>query len=128
MACRMDAQQIQQVFMNIIMNSIQASPQGSTVQVQIANVTLKSMLHTDDQIKKSIRIDVLDEGQGIAEDQLQEIFTPFFTTKQIGLGTGLGLSIARELLDEHNGWIEVENRRAQGARFSIFLLLEETEQ
>lgn len=128
MACRIDAQQIQQVFMNIIMNSIQASPQGSTVQVQIANVTLKSMLHTDDQIKKSIRIDVLDEGQGIAEDQLQEIFTPFFTTKQIGLGTGLGLSIARELLDEHNGWIEVENRRAQGARFSIFLLLEETEQ
>ncbi len=127
MGCRMDVQQIQQVFMNVIMNSIQASPQGKEVQVEIANVTLKSMLYTDDQIKKCIRIDVLDEGEGIAEDQLQEIFTPFFTTKQTGLGTGLGLSIARELLDEHNGWIEVENRRSGGARFSIFLLIEETE-
>ncbi len=128
MGCRMDVQQIQQVFMNVIMNSIQATPKGKNVQVEIANINLKSMLHTDDQIKKCIRIDVLDEGEGIAEEQLQEIFTPFFTTKQIGLGTGLGLSIARELLEEHNGWIEVENRRPKGARFSIFLLLEETKQ
>lgn len=128
MACRMDAQQIQQVFMNVIMNSIQATPKGKNVQVEISNTKLKSMLHTDDQMGKFIRIDVIDEGEGIPEDQLQEIFTPFFTTKQIGLGTGLGLSIARELLEEHGGWIEVENRRAKGARFSIFLGLEETEQ
>lgn len=128
MGCRMDVQQLQQVFMNVIMNSIHASPQDREVKVEIANVSLKSMLHTDDQIRKCIRVDVLDEGEGIAKDQLQEIFTPFFTTKQIGLGTGLGLSIARELLEEHNGWIEVENRRPTGARFSIFLLLEETQQ
>ena len=126
--CRMDGQQIQQVFMNVIMNSIQATPKGKNVHVELSNTTLKSMLHTDDQIREFIRIDVIDEGMGIAEDQLQEIFTPFFTTKQIGLGTGLGLSIARELLEEHGGWIEVENRRPRGARFSIFLLLEETEQ
>ena len=125
--CRMDAQQIQQVFMNIIMNSIQATPKGKTVQVEISNTKLKSMLHTDDQMGKFIRVDVIDEGGGIPEDMMQEIFTPFFTTKQIGLGTGLGLSIARELLDEHGGWIEVENRRPRGARFSIFLQLEETE-
>ena len=125
--CRLDAQQMQQVFMNVIMNSIQATPRGKEVVVEIANITLKSMLHTDDQMKKLIRVDVLDEGEGIPEEQLQEIFTPFFTTKQIGLGTGLGLSIARELLEEHNGWIEVENRRLKGACFSIFLALEETE-
>ncbi|TKB26948.1 HAMP domain-containing histidine kinase [Desulfopila sp. IMCC35006] len=128
MVCRMDAQQMQQVFMNVIMNAIQATPNGKEVVVEIVNTTLKSMLHTDDQMKKLVRIDVLDEGDGIPEDQLPEIFTPFYTTKQIGLGTGLGLSIARELLEEHNGWIEVENRRPKGARFSIFLLLEETEQ
>lgn len=128
MICRLDAQQMQQVFMNVIMNSIQATPAGKEVVVEIANTTLKSMLHTDDQMKKMLRIDVLDEGAGIPVDQLQEIFTPFFTTKQIGLGTGLGLSIARELLEEHNGWIEVENRRQKGACFSIFLALEETEQ
>ncbi len=128
LVCRMDAQQMQQVFMNVIMNSIQATPQGKGVVIQIANASLKSMLHTDDQMKKLIRVDVLDDGEGIPEEQLQEIFTPFFTTKKIGLGTGLGLSIARELLEEHNGWIEVENRRPKGARFSIYLLLEETEQ
>ncbi len=127
MECRMDVQQIQQVFMNVIMNSIQATPEGKTVQVDISNTRLKSMIHTDDQMGKFIQIDVSDEGEGIPDDMLQEIFTPFFTTKQIGLGTGLGLSIARELLDEHGGWIEVDNRRPRGARFSIFLRLEETE-
>jgi signal transduction histidine kinase len=122
---RMDVQQIQQVFMNVIMNSIQATPMGKNVHVDISNAKIKSMIHTDDQLIKFIRIDVTDEGEGIPENQLQDIFTPFFTTKQIGLGTGLGLSIARELLDEHGGWIEVENRRAKGAHFSIYLRLVE---
>ena len=127
LVCRMDAQQLQQVFMNVIMNSIQATPKGKNVQVEVSNSKLKSMMYTDDQIRNFIRIDVIDEGEGIPKDQLQEIFTPFFTTKQIGLGTGLGLSIARELLEEHGGWIEVENRRTKGAQFSIFLGLEEGE-
>jgi signal transduction histidine kinase len=128
MDCRMDAQQIQQVFMNVILNSIQATSKGKNVHVEISNTRLKSMIHTDDQLEKFIRIDIIDEGEGIPEDNLQEIFTPFFTTKQIGLGTGLGLSIARELLEEHGGWIEVENRRPRGARFSIFLGLVEEDQ
>jgi len=126
MTCRMDPHQIQQVFMNVIMNSIQATPKDKNVVVEISNTRLKSMIHTDDQVRKFLRIDVLDEGEGIPESYLQEIFTPFFTTKQIGLGTGLGLSIARELLEEQGGWIEVENRRPRGARFSIFLGLEES--
>jgi signal transduction histidine kinase len=107
------------------MNAIQATPRGRSVQVDISNTKLKSMLHTDDQLEKFIRIEVIDEGEGIPEDKLREIFTPFFTTKQIGLGTGLGLSIARELLEEHGGWIDVENRPVRGAQFSIFLGLVE---
>ncbi len=128
MGCRVDSQQIQQVFMNVILNAIQATTEGRNVQVDISNTKLKSMLHTDDQLKKFIRIDVIDEGEGIPDNRLQEIFTPFFTTKQIGLGTGLGLSIARELLEEHGGWIEVENRPVRGAQFTIFLGLVEEEQ
>ncbi len=124
--CRVDNQQIQQVLMNVIINAIQASPPEGLVQVEIANTVLRSFLHTDDRPREVIRIEVLDEGPGIPEHQLQEIFTPFFTTKQIGLGTGLGLSIAQELLEEHDGWIEVRNRSLHGAHFSIFLPPEET--
>jgi two-component system, NtrC family, sensor kinase len=125
---RVDAQQIQQVLMNVILNGIQASPVGSHVLVELTNTMLKSMIHTDDQLREYIRIEVLDEGSGIPEHLFAEVFTPFYTTKQIGLGTGLGLSISRELLEEHGGWIEVKNRSVQGAHFSIFLPPEETGQ
>jgi two-component system, NtrC family, sensor kinase len=123
--CRMDAQQIQQVLMNVIINAIQASPPKGHVQIEITNTMLQSMIHTDDRPKEFIRIEILDEGAGIPEHHLPEIFTPFFTTKQIGLGTGLGLSVAQELLEKHGGWIEVQNRSLRGAHFSIFLQPEE---
>ncbi|HBG19081.1 MAG TPA: hypothetical protein DDY32_07335 [Desulfobulbaceae bacterium] len=125
-SCFIDAQQIQQVFMNVIMNGIQASPEKGTVLVEVSNIHLRSMLHTDDQMKEFLRIDISDEGQGIAAENLDKIFTPFFTTKSIGLGTGLGLSVAQELLEEHGGWIEVDNRQPKGAKFSMFLGLEES--
>ncbi len=123
--CLIDSQQIQQVFMNIIMNGIQATPDKGSVQVEVANTQLKSMIHTDNQVKEFLRVDIRDEGQGIPAENLQEIFTPFFTTKSVGLGTGLGLSIAQELIEEHGGWIEVRNRPTRGAEFSLFLRLEE---
>ncbi len=121
-----DAQQIQQVFMNVIMNGIQATPDRGTVQVDVANIFVKSMIHTDNQVQELLRIEIRDEGEGIPEGNLREIFTPFFTTKSVGLGTGLGLSIAQELLEEHGGWIEVANRRPRGAKFSLYLKLEDT--
>jgi len=120
-----DTQQMQQVFMNIIMNAIQATATRGDVQVEVANVQLKSLLHTDNQVKEFLRIEIRDEGPGIPPENLQEIFTPFFTTKSVGLGTGLGLSIAREMMEEHGGWIEVHNRRSKGAEFTLFLKLEE---
>jgi signal transduction histidine kinase len=124
--CLVDGQQLQQVIMNVIMNAIQATPDKGSVQVDVANIRLKSMIYTDDQVKELLRIDIRDEGQGISEEHLQEIFTPFFTTKSVGLGTGLGLSIARELLEEHGGWIEVRNRPTKGAEFTLYLKLEES--
>ena len=122
--CFVDSQQLQQVIMNVIMNAIQATPDKGSVQVDVANIRLKSMIHTDNQVKEFLRIDIRDEGQGIPADNLQEIFTPFFTTKSVGLGTGLGLSIARELLEEHGGWIDVRNRPTKGAEFTLYLKLE----
>ena len=123
--CAVDGQQMQQVFMNVIMNGIQASPAGGAVLVEVGNIHLKSMLHTDDQVREFLRVDISDEGDGIPSANLEKIFTPFFTTKSVGLGTGLGLSVAQELLEEHDGWIEAENRQPRGARFSIYLGLEE---
>ena len=123
--CLVDSQQLQQVLMNVIMNAIQATPDKGTVQVDVANIQIKSMLHTDDQIGEFLRIAICDEGEGIASENMQEIFTPFFTTKSVGLGTGLGLSIARELMEEHGGWIEVRNRSIKGAEFTLYLKLEE---
>ncbi|MBU1564131.1 MAG: HAMP domain-containing protein [Proteobacteria bacterium] len=126
--CFVDSQQIQQVFMNIIMNAIQATPCSGSVHVDVANILLKSMIHTDDQLRELLRIDIRDEGEGIPEENLSEIFTPFFTTKSVGLGTGLGLSIAREMLEENSGWIEVRNRPTKGAEFSLYFKLEESGQ
>ena len=123
-----DTQQMQQVFMNIIMNAIQATVSNGDVQVEVGNVQLKSLLHTDNQVKEFLRIEIRDEGPGISPENLQEIFTPFFTTKSVGLGTGLGLSIAREMMEEHGGWIEVQNRRSKGAEFTLFLKIEESRQ
>ena len=124
--CLVDNQQLQQVFMNVIMNAIQATADKGSVQVEVTNIQLKSMIHTDNQVKEFLRVDIRDEGEGISEEHLQEIFTPFFTTKSVGLGTGLGLSIARELLEEHGGWIEVRNGQVKGAEFTLFVKLEET--
>lgn len=124
--CLVDGQQIQQVFMNVIMNGIQATPGGGSVEVDVRNIRLKSMLHTDNELMNILRIDIRDEGEGIPVENFIEIFTPFFTTKSVGLGTGLGLSIAQELLEEHGGWIEVHNRVTRGAEFALFLKLEET--
>jgi signal transduction histidine kinase len=123
--CHIDVQQIQQVFMNVIMNGIQDTPAESSVQVEVTNIHLRSMIHTDDQLREFLRIDISDEGEGISAENLDKIFTPFFTTKHIGLGTGLGLSIAQELLEEHGGWIEVDNRQPKGAKFSMYLGLED---
>jgi signal transduction histidine kinase len=66
-------------------------------------------------------ISVADEGHGIAEDHLPELFSPFFTTKTDGTGTGLGLSIVRNIVREHRGRIRAERRSPKGAVFYVEL-------
>jgi len=70
-------------------------------------------------------ISVLDEGEGISEDNLRRLFEPFFTTKGPGKGTGLGLAIADGIVREHGGWITVESALGQGSRFCVHLPKEE---
>jgi signal transduction histidine kinase len=89
---------LNQVWMNLIDNAIDAVPESGRVEVSAAC--------RDD----SVVVRVVDDGPGIPEEQRERIFEPFFTTKPQGQGTGLGLDIARRLVEEHEGQIEVDSR------------------
>jgi signal transduction histidine kinase len=104
--------QIQQVFFNIIVNAeyfmIKAHNRGVlTVTTEI--------------LGNFIKISFTDDGPGIEEKYLSDIFTPLFTTKQIGKGTGLGLSICHGIIAEHNGRLYAESQVGKGATFIIEL-------
>jgi signal transduction histidine kinase len=103
------AGQLNQVFMNILNNAIQAMPNQGTL-------TVKTFLDTN-----GIKIAISDTGSGIPEAILSKIFDPFFTTKQVGEGTGLGLSISYGIVKKHNGTIEVESEVGKGSTFVIQL-------
>lgn len=122
-----DGAQIQQVLINLLMNSIQAMPDGGTVSVSLAIELLSSPFSGDQQLEKYLKIGIVDEGEGICKEDLEHIFTPFYTTKTIGTGTGLGLSIAHGIVEEHGGWIDVESNVRNGACFSVYLPMKENE-
>ena len=108
-----DIQQLNHLFMNIILNAAQAM-EGK------GRLTLKTGLSSDD---KKVRIEISDTGPGIPEDTLPRIFEPFFTTKEEGKGTGLGLSLVYGIVENHDGQIKARNIDNQGAIFIIELPL-----
>jgi signal transduction histidine kinase len=116
-----DEGQIQQMLINLIVNAIQAMPQGGTVEVGFDHDQVKPTTGYMALKGKYICIHVRDTGQGISEDDLQHIFEPFFTRKNVGLGTGLGLSIAYNIIQEHGGWIDVKSQKGAGSCFSVYL-------
>jgi signal transduction histidine kinase len=118
-----DSVQIQQVLVNLLMNGIQAMPRGGKVEVSLSNEMLSPAQNENGKPEKYLKIRIHDEGEGICRENLENIFTPFFTTKTIGTGTGLGLSIAHGIVEEHGGWIDVESTVHQGACFTVYLPL-----
>ena len=102
--------QINQVFMNLLVNAAQA------IETQ-GEIVLKSGLEGEDQVWISIS----DTGSGIEPDKLNRIFEPFFTTKPVGVGTGLGLSLVFGIINRHNGRIEVSSTPGVGTTFRITL-------
>ena len=122
-----DGSQIQQVLINLLMNSLQAMPDGGTVSVCVSNEMLSEPQCEEQTLQRFLKIRIVDEGEGICKEDLEHIFTPFYTTKTIGTGTGLGLSIAHGIVEEHGGWIDVESSVLNGACFSVYLPLKENE-
>ena len=106
-----DIKQIQQVFFNIIINAIQAMPEGG-----LLTLTTDGVKRGEDDF---VRVTIRDTGKGIDAEILAKIFVPFFTTKT--QGTGLGLPICRQLVEHNHGIIEVESSLQQGTTFSILL-------
>lgn len=106
-----DAAQIEQVLLALIMNAIDAMPQGGNLWLAT------SFEHEPTQV----RIRVRDDGSGIPPDILPRIFEPFLTTKETGRGVGLGLAISRSILERHRGTIEVQSELGRGTTFTLTL-------
>src|SRR5271169_1500860 len=106
-----DPAQIEQVLLALIVNAIDAMPQGGTLW-------LETQLSPDET---EIQIRVRDDGAGIAPDVLTQIFEPFMTTKENGHGVGLGLAISRGIVERHNGRIEVQSELGRGTTFTVTL-------
>jgi signal transduction histidine kinase len=122
-----DQAQIQQVLTNLVMNGIQAMPNGGRLEL---GLSVERALRSDrerSEEKNCLAIRVRDEGAGISEENKKRIFEPFFTTKEVGKGTGLGLSIAHGIVEEHGGWIEVESELGKGSCFTVYLPMENNE-
>ncbi|MGH7775115.1 MAG: ATP-binding protein [Candidatus Binatia bacterium] len=110
-----DKEQIKQVSMNVILNALQSMEDDGTVEVS-------TQLFTRNGSEQFVQIGVWDSGVGIAEKDLENIFTPFFTTKKEG--SGLGLSISHQIVEEHGGHIIVESKVGKGTTFFINLPVE----
>ncbi len=116
-----DERKIEQVITNLILNGIQAMPEGGRVTVGLARDGAQAPAGIENHAAAYFCIYVEDEGTGIPEDVLPHLFDSFFTTKEIDQGTGLGLSIAYRIVREHGGWIDVKTSRGRGSRFSFYL-------
>ncbi len=102
---------LQQVFLNLFINAIQAMPDGGVLKVT-------AFVSDGGQ---NVTVEVADTGVGIAPEHIPRIFDPFFTTKEVGRGTGLGLSVSYGIVEKHGGRIEVRSEVGRGTTFTVIL-------
>jgi len=107
-----DREQIKQVFLNILLNALDATPENGTITVKTRSFLKPGGEHY-------VQVEVTDTGCGIPSEYLEDIFTPFFTTKI--KGSGLGLSISNQIIQDHKGYIDVESYVNRGSTFFINL-------
>ena len=109
--------QLNQVFLNLIVNAAQAQPQGQRGKIIISTGVMQN----------KVWIEVSDNGAGIAKEHLNKIFEPFFTTKELGSGTGLGLSVSYGIIQRHDGSLTVSSEVGVGTTFRIEIPIEHTQ-
>ena len=106
-----DPSQLQQVFLNVLNNAIDAMGKDGELNIKTKHIT---KIH-------QISIEINDNGPGIPKDVLNKIFDPFFTTKEVGKGTGLGLSISYSIVEKLGGRMLVASEEGKGTTFTIYM-------
>ncbi len=121
---KVDQGQLEQVIINLAVNARDAMAAGGTLTIRTANVAFDAPLRRGHEVIAPggyVQIEVRDTGIGIPKENLERIFEPFFSTKEVGSGTGLGLSTVYGIVKQTGGFIAVESAPAQGAAFVILL-------
>lgn len=116
--CHVDREKMRQVFLNIILNAIQATSQG--------HIAIKTSFDANEKEHRFFHVSIKDTGVGISEENLNRLFNPFFTTKQ-NEGTGLGLMTCHHIIDEHRGSIDVKSEIGKGTVMTIHVPMNPTE-
>jgi signal transduction histidine kinase len=108
-----DPHQLEQVFLNILMNAVDSMPEGGHLAVSAG------LSHGREN--PFVEVKIADTGMGISAENLSRIFDPFFTTKEVGKGTGLGLSVSYGIVRAHGGFIDVQSQIGRGSSFTVAL-------
>jgi two-component system cell cycle sensor histidine kinase/response regulator CckA len=119
-----DESQLTNAIMNLVVNARDAMPKGGAITIRTANQIVPQAMTLGAAIMPAddyVRIDVSDQGTGIAKEHIGKIFDPFFTTKPVGSGTGLGLATVYGIVKQTGGYITVDSELNKGTTFSIFL-------
>ncbi|MEP6821812.1 MAG: ATP-binding protein [Chthoniobacterales bacterium] len=120
-----DRSQVHQVLLNLCVNARDAMPNGGTIRLESSVVTGEevSRVFTGAEADRYVRMSVHDDGSGMTPEVKAHIFEPFYTTKERAKGTGLGLSVVYGVVNNHNGFVQVESTPGEGTTFHVFLPL-----
>ena len=118
-----DPTQINQVIINLCTNADHAMPEGGIIEVILKNEALNEKVtakYPDLNPGRYVNLTVSDTGHGVSKEDMDRIFDPYYTTKDVGKGTGMGLAVVHSIVKEHNGIITVKSKPGKGTTFSIF--------